>query len=142
MRSFRHFRLVVVLVTVCATRAHAQAPTAARDSIARAAAARQLDLGDQWFHSVCVSCHAIGMLSSADFRLKWSGMNAFDLFERIRSTMPANRPGTLTMGTYAAIVAYLMKLNGMSVGARVVSSDSSALAAIRLRFAASAATGR
>jgi hypothetical protein len=57
--------------------------------------------------------------------------------------MPANKPGTLTQGTYASIVAYLMKVNGMPVGTRRVSSDSSALASIRLSFpAASAASTR
>jgi mono/diheme cytochrome c family protein len=142
MRSSRFVRLVMVLATVCAARVHAQSPADARDSVARAAAARQLDLGDQWFHAVCVSCHAVGVLTNADFRLKWNGMNAFDLFERIRSTMPASHPGSLTMGTYAAIVAYLMKLNGMSVGARVVTSDSTALAAIRLSFTAAAPMAR
>jgi mono/diheme cytochrome c family protein len=106
------------------------------------AAARQLDLGEQWFKSACLECHAVRGLDNADFRLKWDGRNAFDLFERIRSTMPESRPGTLTQGTYASIVAYLMKLNGMKVGTTVVPSDSAALAAIRLRFAAAAAVPR
>jgi mono/diheme cytochrome c family protein len=106
------------------------------------AAARQLDRGEQWFRSACLECHAVRGLDDADFRLKWDGRNAFDLFERIRSTMPSSRPGALTQGTYAAIVAYLMKLNGMKVGTTIVPSDSAALAAIRLRFASAAAVPR
>jgi mono/diheme cytochrome c family protein len=126
---------------------HAQsaAPTGATPpsaSPAAAAAARQLDLGEQWFRSACLECHAVRGLDNADFRLKWDGRNAFDLFERIRSTMPESRPGTLTQGTYASIVAYLMKLNGMKVGATLVPSDSTALAAIRLRFATASAVSR
>ncbi len=112
------------------------------DSLA-AAAARQIAVGEQWFNSVCMECHATGNLANPDFRLQWRGKSAFELFERIRSTMPANKPGTLTQGTYAAIVAYLLKVNGMPVGSRRFSSDSSALASIRLTFpAASAADTR
>jgi len=80
----------------------------------------------------------MGNLTNPDFRLQWRGKSAFELFERIRSTMPASKPGSLTQGTYASIVAYLMKVNGMPVGTRRVSSDSSALASIRLTFPAAA----
>jgi S-disulfanyl-L-cysteine oxidoreductase SoxD len=111
----------------------AQPPVASGDSLA-ALAARQLDVGEQWFRSACLECHAVRGLDNADFRLKWSGRSAYDLFERIRSTMPESKPGSLTQGTYAAIVAYLMKLNGMPAGTSRVSSDSSALSAIRLTF--------
>lgn len=119
-----------------------QAATTSADSAA-AAAARQLDVGEQWFKSACWECHQIGNLQSPDFRLAWRGKSAYELFERIRSTMPANKPGSLSQGTYASIVAYLMKVNGMPVGTRRVSSDSSALASIRLTFpAAGAASNR
>lgn len=106
------------------------------DSLA-AAATRQLDVGEQWYRSVCLECHTSGNLTNPDFRLAWRGKSAFDLFERIRSTMPQNRPGALSQGTYASIVAYLMKVNGLPVGVRRVSSDSTALASIRLTFPAS-----
>lgn len=140
-----HHRLSVLsaAIALLATPAvaRAQAPTAA-DSAA-AAAARQLEVGEQWFKSACWECHQIGNLQNPDFRLAWRGKSAYELFERIRSTMPANKPGTLTQGTYASIVAYLMKVNGMPVGTRRVSSDSSALASIVLTFpAAGAATNR
>lgn len=95
--------------------------------------AKQLDLGAQWFRASCVECHATS-LADPDFRLKWSGRTAYDLFETIRSTMPEHDPGSLTLGTYASIVAYLMKLNGMPVGTTALSSDSTALAAVRLTF--------
>ncbi len=120
----------------------AGAQSSSGPSESAAAAARQLDLGEQWFRSACLECHAVRGLDNADFRLKWGGRNAFDLFERIRSTMPESKPGSLTQGTYAAIVAYLMKLNGMPPGVGRISSDSSALAAIRLTFPSSASTTR
>lgn len=134
-RSRYHALCVGLLIAGSARDLSAQLPSPSSDSLA-AAAARQLDVGEQWFRAACLECHAIRGLDNGDFRLKWGGRNAFDLFERIRSTMPESTPGSLTQGTYAAIVAYLMKLNGMPVGARRVSSDSTALALIRLTFPA------
>ncbi len=132
-------RLLAGLLITCAARdLSAQQPAASTDSVA-AAAARQLEVGEQWFRSACLECHAVRGLDNSDFRLKWGGRSAYDLFERIRSTMPESKPGSLTQGTYAAIVAYLMKLNGMPAGTRRVSSDSTALTTIRLTFPAAAA---
>lgn len=115
--------------------AQAQAAVTPADSAA-AAAARQVVLGEQWFRSACLECHAARGLDNADFRLKWGGRSALDLFALIRSTMPDGKPGSLTPGTYAAIVSYLMTVNGMPVGARRLSTDSSALMSIRLAFPA------
>jgi len=134
--------LAALLVAGLPSVARAQAPALSADSAA-AAAARQVAVGEQWFRSSCLECHAARGLDNADFRLKWGGRSALDLFELIRSTMPDGKPGSLTPGTYAAIVSYLMKANGMPVGARRLSSDSSALLSIRLTFPAiSAPTNR
>lgn len=139
-RFLRSLALCAVAAGAPAT-LRAQEATAA-DSLA-AAAARQLDVGEQWFKAACLECHASGNLTNPDFRLAWRGKSAFELFERIRSTMPQNKPGTLSQGTYASIVAYLMKVNGLAVGTRRLTSDSTSLASIRLTFpAASAATDR
>ena len=137
----RRTRLLPGLVLL-ATIALAPARTAAQASAdsAAAAAARQLDVGEQWYRSACLECHLTGNLTNPDFRLAWRGKSAFDLFQRIRSTMPQNKPGTLTQGTYASIVAYLMKVNGLPVGTQRVSSDSTALASIRLTFPPATAT--
>jgi len=140
-RRFPSVFTAILLLTGTPALLQAQG-TPSADSLA-AAAARQLDVGEQWFRSVCMECHSTGNLTNPDFRLQWGGKSALELFERIRSTMPASKPGSLTQGTYASIVAYLMKVNGMPVGARRVSADSGALASIRLNFpAASAATNR
>lgn len=125
----------IAVLAAAPVRAHAQAA----DSLA-AAAARQLEVGEQWYRSVCLECHNTGNLVNPDFRLAWQGKSALDLFTRIRNTMPQNKPGTLTQGTYASIVAYLMKVNGLPVGTRRVSSDSTALASIRLAFPTAAST--
>lgn len=133
-------RLAVIGALACTLSAGLSAQSSASPDSVAALAARQLDLGEQWYRSACAECHAVKALDNADFRHKWNGRSAFDLFSLIRTTMPDSRPGSLTQGTYVAILAYLLKLNGMPPAARRLSSDSTALSALRLSFPASPTT--
>jgi mono/diheme cytochrome c family protein len=120
----------VVLVTASALVAF---PLAAQDSAASTSpVARQLDVGEQWFRASCAECH-VTSLGDSDFRFKWNGRTAYDLFAIIRSTMPEHEPGSLSLPTYSSIVAYLMKINGMPV-ASVIPSDSAGLSTVKLTF--------
>lgn len=140
-----HSRLASVLAAVVAVAAMFATPARAQESAPQdsaAPAAKQVALGEQWFRAVCFECHASGGLSNADFRLKWGGRSAFELFESVRSTMPESAPGSLTQGTYLAVVAYLMRTNGMPVGTSALPADSAGLAMIKLTFAPAASTPR
>jgi mono/diheme cytochrome c family protein len=95
--------------------------------------------GRQWFESACQSCHEIKDMTSPDFKVKWSGRTAFDLFEIISTTMPEEEPGTLSQRTYVDIVAYLMQLNGIPAGTTALSFEQSVLSSTRLSFAPHAA---
>jgi len=118
-------------------------PASAQDTAPPdSASTRQIELGEQWFRAACFECHANGTLTSADFRLKWNGRSAFELFESIRSTMPESAPGSLAQGTYVAVVAYLVRTNGMPVGTSALPADSAGLSAVRLTFAPAASTSR
>ena len=97
-------------------------------------AARQVERGAGWFRAACLECHALGAVSNPDFRLKWNGRSAHDLFDLISRTMPDGSPGSLGRGTYLAITAYLMQLNGMPVATAPLPADSTALGGIRLTF--------
>ncbi|MBM3885246.1 MAG: cytochrome c [Gemmatimonadetes bacterium] len=116
------------------------ATAAAQDTAAptdpAALAARQVERGEQWFRSACLQCHAIGAVSNPDFRLKWGGRTAQDLFDLISRTMPDGDPGSLSRGAYLAITAYLLKLNGMPVASAPLAADSTALGGVRLAFPA------
>ena len=130
---------VLLLAATLAEPARAQDPVRVDSA---AAAAKQVELGEQWFRAACFECHASGGLSNADFRLKWSGRSVFELVEAIRSTMPESAPGSLTQGTYIAVVAYLIKTNGMPVGTNALPSDSAGLTTIKLTFAPASSTSR
>jgi hypothetical protein len=83
---------------------------------------------------VCQACHEIKDMTSPDFKVKWAGRTAFDLFEIISTTMPEAEPGTLTQRTYVDIVAYLMQLNGVPSGTTALAAEPSALSSARLTF--------
>lgn len=126
-------RTAATAVAVATASILAACPLAAQDSAASASpVARQIDVGEQWFRASCAECHATS-LGDSDFRFKWTGRTAYDLFEIIRSTMPEHEPGSLSLPTYSSIVAYLIKINGMPV-ASVIPSDSAGLSAVKLTF--------
>jgi mono/diheme cytochrome c family protein len=118
---------VLVLAVPAAVEAQQALPPTYSDS--------QAVRGRQWFESVCQACHEIKDMTSPDFKVKWAGRTAFDLFEIISTTMPEEEPGTLTQRTYVDIVAYLMQLNGIPAGTTALSAEQSALSSARLTFA-------
>lgn len=87
----------------------------------------QATRGEQVYKTVCVECHARKELSNADFRVKWNGRSAFDLFERIRSTMPESNPGGLPRAQYLDATAFIAKLNGLASGVAELPDDEAAL---------------
>lgn len=95
----------------------------------------QATRGEQWYVSQCAACHPARDMSSNDFKLRWNGRNALDLYDRISTTMPAHAPGTLSRRTYTDIVAYLMRLNGLAAGTVALTADSVVLGRIPLSFA-------
>ena len=97
--------------------------------------AEQATAGSGVFSRACVECHTRKDMSSPDFRLNWSGRSAFDLFERIRSTMPDAAPGSMTVDEYLTVTAYFLKLNGMPAGPVPMPADST-LKGIKLELVA------
>lgn len=102
----------------------------------------QATRGGQWYAARCQSCHPSRDMSSPDFKVRWGGLSALDLYTIISTTMPQNEPGTLSRRAYTDIVAYLMQLNGLQAGSTPLTADSTALAAARLRFASTTSSTR
>ena len=95
----------------------------------------QAAVGQQWFLATCESCHALDEITSADFKTKWGGRTAFDLFDQIQRTMPEAEPGSLPRRAYVDIVAYLMKQNGVTATSSPLADNDSTLAATILQCA-------
>ena len=92
----------------------------------------QATAGATVWTKTCSECHETKDVTGADFRTKWAGQPVFTLFEQIRTTMPDGNPGSLPREDYAAAMAYIFKLNGLTPGAAPFTADSVALANVKL----------
>lgn len=93
---------------------------------------QQADAGRDLFAYACQSCHAPTQHAGAPFRGKWFGRTLGDLFGYLRREMPQTDPGTMSDEEYAALTAYLMRINSMPTGNVPLAADSAALHRIRI----------
>ena len=102
--------------------------------------AAQAARGQAQYKQVCASCHGENLegieispaLAGPDFIDKWTGQNLGDLFERIHTTMPRNKPGSLSRETVAEITAFILSMNQYPAGTTELSGDAQALNRIRI----------
>lgn len=92
----------------------------------------QASRGEATFRRVCAACHDAGEFTGGRFRLAWVGQSAGDLFDTIATLMPEGDPGSLTPAQYAAVVAYLLQLNGYPAGEAALPASLSALRALEI----------
>lgn len=84
----------------------------------------QADRGRPLYNQHCASCHADTLMGGemspplvgGEFLSNWNGLTLGDLFERIRTSMPQNKPGTLSREVNADITAYILSVNKFPVG--------------------------
>ena len=55
-------------------------------------------------------------MTGGEFLDHFDGSTVGDLFDRIVRTMPKNMPGSLSLDGYAAILAYILQVNGFPAG--------------------------
>jgi S-disulfanyl-L-cysteine oxidoreductase SoxD len=87
--------------------------------------------GQSLYRSNCASCHGAALdgsddappLTGRDFTYDWDCANIADLFEKIQYTMPANRPGRLGEEQVAAILSYILNVNGFPAGGKALPPD-------------------
>ena len=133
----------VPIVLAAAAFAAGWAPRAAGAPTGRPAAALQPVLegvftaaqaarGERTFDEVCAGCHDPGEFAGARFRLGWVDRSVGELFDIISTLMPEGDPGSLSPGEYAAVVAYLLQLNGYPAGETPLPANLSALQALEI----------
>lgn len=76
----------------------------------------QAERGQATFSEVCANCHTSGQFAGPAFQSMWEGRNVRSLFRLLRTTMPYDNPGGLTRDEYAAIIAYILEVNGHPPG--------------------------
>ena len=101
----------------------------------------QAKKGEALATSQCVSCHGAGLrggeaappLTGDLFNSTWEGVLLSDLADRIRTTMPIDRPGTLSRPQTADVLAYMLSLSKIPAGTLPLPADAGALAQIAYR---------
>jgi mono/diheme cytochrome c family protein len=130
--SFAVFAAAAVLL---APAPHGSAQTAPADSSRSAAhgayTAAQAARGETEFRSICGNCHGTSEFSGPAFRSAWSGRRVYDFFDQIRNTMPLDNPGGLSREQYAAVIAYVLKLNQYPAGSSDLPVSDAALKLIK-----------
>jgi mono/diheme cytochrome c family protein len=94
--------------------------------------------GELAFGTHCASCHGANLggtgeapaLAGPQFLSDFDGLSVGDLFDRIRTTMPQDNPGSLSRDQLADILAFLLKANGLPSGAKELDRRSEYLRAI------------
>lgn len=99
----------------------------------------QAEAGREIYVEACASCHgnALGgveaapALSGPSFAANWTGTTLNDLAERIRVSMPADDPGSLSRRRVADVVAYMLSAGGFPAGGFVLDRQAAVLQQIR-----------
>ena len=97
--------------------------------------------GEVAYRQSCVNCHGPELegadmtppLTGGAFTANWNDLTIGDLFERIRATMPLDKPGTLSRQQNADLVAFVLKANLWPAGTTELSRDLGALKQIRIQ---------
>src|SRR5579863_1619258 len=103
----------------------------------------QANRGKDVYSKACASCHgaaldgsgAVPPLAGPDFKNDWNGQTVDDLFEKMQTTMPADKPGQLSREQNADILAFLLTANGFPSGQKELSTDAAALGKVRFESA-------
>ena len=84
----------------------------------------QAKRGEAVYRQNCAACHGVtlegietaGPLTGARFTANWNGVTVGDLLERVRVSMPNDRPGTLSRQQTADVLAYVFSVNQFPAG--------------------------
>ena len=113
--------ILCFLCFLCSFPLVAQAPRTVWDGIYNEAQAKR---GEATYVEACSNCHGRTLegqdmtpaLTGGGFMANWDGLSVGDLTDRIRSSMPFDRPGTLSRQENVDIVAYILRFNRFPTG--------------------------
>src|SRR5271167_2233461 len=123
---------VVLFILAMVLPAVAQTSRSVRDGVYTQ---EQANRGKAVYAEQCASCHAPGLgggdetpaLVGDAFLANWRTRSVDELFERIRVSMPADKPGSLSREKNSDILAYIFAANKFPAGSAELSTQSEAL---------------
>ena len=91
----------------------------------------QASRGQTLFQQSCARCHGLNLAGTFEtpplvgrFIPYWAGTTLDVLFDYISTAMPLDRPGSLSPGANADIVAFILKANDFPAGTKELSAAS------------------
>jgi mono/diheme cytochrome c family protein len=101
----------------------------------------QAQRGEVVYLQYCVTCHGPNLdggdmtpaLVGAVFNANWNDLTLGDLFERIRISMPLDRPGALNRQQNADVIAFVLKSNRWPAGPTELAREPAALRQIKIQ---------
>jgi quinoprotein glucose dehydrogenase len=114
----------------------AQAPRSLWDGVYTQEQAKR---GEIAYVERCARCHgadltsgdAVPPLAGTEFLSTWNTKTVGDLFDRIRKTMPADKPGSISRQQGSDIVAYVLNVNKFPAGSAELGTQSELLKQIQ-----------
>ena len=98
--------------------------------------------GERLYAEQCAKCHGDTLggqesapaLTGTTFYSNWEGEMLEPLFDRLRTTMPQDKPGSLSRSQNADILAHMLKAGGYPAGATALTGQAGAMATITIRM--------
>lgn len=98
--------------------------------------------GEKVYTERCSKCHgdtlggqeAAPSLTGATFYSNWEGETLEALADRIRTTMPQDKPGSLTRAQNADLLAYMLRVGGYPAGSTALEGQAGAMTAMTIRM--------
>jgi len=120
--------------------ARAADPSSSRTVWSGVYSAIQAKRGESSVNTNCTKCHSADLaggqdgpsLVGAEVLNAWTSLTLGDLFDRIKTTMPADAPRSLGLQETADILAYVLSLNTCPAGEEELPPDMEALRQIRI----------
>ena len=100
----------------------------------------QAKQGQALYNENCSSCHGDTLmggesapaLAGGEFLSNWNGLTLGDLFERIRTTMPQSRPGSLSREKNTLILSYMLSVSQFPAGKTELPQQTEVLKEIKI----------
>ena len=116
----------------------AQAPRTVWDGVYTR---EQAERGEKLYRQECGRCHGDDLagvesapaLRGSSFAATWEGLPLSDLLERMRVSMPQDKPGSLSRTQNADILAHMLHTSGFPAGEKPLEGQAAVLGQITFR---------
>jgi len=98
--------------------------------------------GETLYAERCAKCHGDTLggqesapaLTGTTFYSNWEGEMLEPLFDRLRTTMPQDKPGSLSRAQNADILAHMLRAGGFPAGPMPLDGQAGALSTVTIRM--------